>query len=136
MVPDLQRLISAEGRALLHRFNLLKPLVVQMLTREAISHVLVSDEQLEQARLGLLQQRGFDGMAQWGELLEQLGLTEEEMLERLRHGIRRRSLIRERFAAKAEARFLERKNELDQVVSYLQLLLGEFQDKAESLQRL
>ena len=124
MVPDLQRLISAEGRALLHRFNLLKPLVVQMLTREAISHVLVSDEQLEQARLGLLQQRGFDGMAQWGELLEQLGLTEEEMLERLRHGIRRRSLIRERFAAKAEARFLERKNELDQVVSYLQLLLG------------
>jgi parvulin-like peptidyl-prolyl isomerase len=116
VVPDLQRLISAEGRALLHRFNLLKPLVVQMLTREAISHVLVSDEQLEQARLGLLQQRGFDGMAQWGELLEQLGLTEEEVLERLRHGIRRRSLIRERFAAKAEARFLERKNELDQVV--------------------
>ena len=107
-----------------------------MLTREAISHVLVSDEQLEQAWLGLLQQRGFDGMAQWGELLEQLGLTEEEVLERLRHGIRRRSLIRERFAAKAEARFLERKNELDQVVSYLQLLLGEFQDKAESLQRL
>ena len=136
MVPDLQRLISAEGRALLHRFNLLKPLVAQMLMREAISHVLVSDEQLEQARLGLLQQRGFDGMAQWGELLEQLGLTEEEVLERLRHGIRRRSLIRERFAAKAEARFLERKNELDQVVSYLQLLLGEFQDKAESLQRL
>ena len=116
MIPDLQRLISAEGRALLHRFNLLKPLVVLMLTREAISHVLVSDEQLEQARLGLLQQRGFDGKAQWGELLEQLGLTEEEVLERLRHGIRRRSLIRERFAAKAEARFLERKNELDQVV--------------------
>ena len=136
MVPDLQRLISAEGRALLHRFNLLKPLVAQMLMREAISHLLVSDEQLEQARLGLLQQRGFDGKAQWGELLEQLGLTEEEVLERLRHGIRRRSLIRERFAAKAEARFLERKNELDQVVSYLQLLLGEFQDKAESLQRL
>ena len=85
-------------------------------TREAISHVLVSDEQLEQARLGLLQQRGFDGMAQWAELLEQLGRTEKEVLERLRHDIRRRSLLRERFAAKAEARFLERKNELDQVV--------------------
>ena len=72
VVPDLQRLISAEGRALLHRFNLLKPLVAQMLMREAISHLLVSDEQLEQARLGLLQQRGFDCMAQWAELLEQL----------------------------------------------------------------
>ena len=72
VVPDLQRLISAEGRVLLHRCNLLKPLVAQMLTREAISYVLVSDEQLEQARLGLLQQRGFDCMAQWAELLEQL----------------------------------------------------------------
>ena len=64
VVPDLQSFISAEGRALLHCFNLLKPLVAQMLTREATSHVLVSDEQLEQPRLGLLQQRGFDGMEQ------------------------------------------------------------------------
>ena len=136
VVPELTRTIGVEGRALLARFSLLKPLVEQMVISEAIARVEVSQEQLEQSRLGLIQQRGFDGKAQWGELLEQLGLTEEEVLERLRHGIRRRSLIRERFAAKAEARFLERKNELDQVVSYLQLLLGEFQDKAESLQRL
>ena len=97
-----------------------------MLTREAISHVLVSDEQLEQARLNLLQQRGFDGMEQWAELLGQLGRTEEEVLERLRYGIRRRSLLRERFAAKAEARFLERKNELDQVVYSLLRLENSF----------
>ena len=126
VAPELRRAIGVEGRALLHRFNLLKPLVAQMLTREAISHVLVSDEQLEQARLGLLQQRGFDGMEQWAELLGQLGRTEEEVLERLRHGIRRRSLMRERFAAKAEARFLERKNELDQVVYSLLRLENSF----------
>ena len=35
------------------------------------------EEQLEQARLGLLQQRGFDGMAQWAELLEMLGRSED-----------------------------------------------------------
>ena len=123
MVPELQRTIGAEGLALLDRFNLLKPLVEQMVTSQAIAHVVVSEEQLEQARLGLLQQRGFDGVAQWADLLEMLGRREDEVLERLRHSIRRRSLMRERFAAKAEARFLERKNELDQVV-YSLLRLG------------
>jgi len=111
---------------LLDRFNLLKPLVEQMVTSEAIAHVVVSDEQLEQARLGLLQQRGFNGMTQWAELLEQLGRSEEEVLDRLRQGIRRRNLMRERFVAKAEARFLERKNELDQVVYSLLRLKNSF----------
>ena len=126
MVPELQRTIGAEGRALLDRFNLLKPLVEQMVTSQAIAHVVVSEEQLEQARLGLLQQRGFDGMEQWAELLEQLGSGEEQVLERLLHNIRRRSWMRERFAAKAEARFLERKNELDQVVYSLLRLENSF----------
>ena len=126
VVPELQRTIGAEGRALLDRFNLLKPLVEQMVISESITNVVVSEEQLEQARLGLLRQRGFDGMQQWAELLDQLGSSEEQVLERLRHGIRRRSLMRERFAAKAEARFLERKNELDQVVYSLLRLENSF----------
>ena len=49
MVPELHRTIGAEGRALLDRFNLLKPLVEQMVTREAIAHVVVSEEQMNQA---------------------------------------------------------------------------------------
>ena len=126
VVPKLQRAIGAEGQALLDRFNLLKPLVEQMVTSEVITHVVVSDEQLEQARLGLLEQRGYDGIEQWAELLGELGRSEGEVLERLRHGIRRRSFIRERFAAKAEARFLERKNELDQVVYSLLRLENSF----------
>ena len=126
VVPELQQTIGAEGRALLDRFNLLKPLVEQMVASEAISKVVVSEEQLEQARLGLLHQRGFEGVDQWAELLEQLGASEERVLERLRHGIRRRSFMREHFAAKAEARFLERKNELDQVVYSLLRLENSF----------
>ena len=126
MVPKLKRSIGAEGRALLARFSLLKPLVEQMVISEAIAHVEVTQEQLEQARLGLLQQHGFNGMAQWTELLERLGVREEEVLERLRQSIRRRSFIREQFAAKAEARFLERKNELDQVVYSLLRLENSF----------
>ena len=116
VVPELKRAISAQGRALLDRFNLLKPLVERMVTSEAIAQIVLSEDQLEQARLGLLKQRGYDGMKQWAALLDELGRSEEEVLDRLRYGIRRRSFMRERFAPKAEARFLERKNELDQVV--------------------
>ena len=126
VVPELQQLIGVEGRALLDRFNLLKPLVEQMLITQAIADVVVPVEQLEQARLGLLHQRGFDGMAQWAELLEMLGRSEEEVLERLCHSIRLRRLMRQRFAAKAEARFLERKSELDQVVYSLLRLENSF----------
>ena len=126
MVPELRRAIGAEGRALLKRFNLLTPLVEQMVTREAIAAVAVSEEQLQEARLGLLEQRGYDGIEQWAELLDELGRSEEEVLERLRYGIRRRSFTRERFAPKAEALFLERKNELDQVVYSLLRLENSF----------
>ena len=126
MVPQLRRAIGAEGRGLLSRFNLLNPLVEQMVIREATGAVAVSEEQLDEARLGLLQQRGYDGMEQWVELLDELGRSEEEVLDRLRDGLRRRSLMRERFAPKAEARFLERKNELDQVVYSLLRLENRF----------
>ena len=126
MVPQLRRAIGAEGRALLKRFNLLSPLVEQMVTSEAIAAVEVSEDQLEEARLGLLQQRGYDGMEQWAELLEELQRSEEDVLDRLRFGIRRRIFMRERFGPKAEARFLERKNELDQVVYSLLRLENRF----------
>ena len=126
VVPALRRAIGAEGRDLLNRFKLLTPLVERMVAREAIAAVAVSEEQLEQARLGLLRQRGYDGMEQWAQLLDELGRSEEEVLERLLDGIRRRSFMRERFAPKAEARFLERKNELDQVVYSLLRLENSF----------
>ena len=126
MVPNLKRAIGADGLALLKRFKLLTPLVEKMVTREAIAVVVVPEEQLEEAQLGFLHQRGYDGMAQWAELLEALGHSEEEVLERLREDIRRRSFMRDRFAAKAEARFLERKNELDRVVYSLLRLENSF----------
>ena len=116
VVQKLKRAIGSAGRSLLDQFNLLKPLVEQMVTIEAIADVIVSADQLKNARLDLLHQRGFDVIDQWGELLEALGCSDEDVIKRLRHSIRRRNFIRERYEAKAEKRFLERKNELDQVV--------------------
>ena len=123
---ELQRVISRDGRSLLRRFNLLKPLVEQMITSEAIAGMSVSPDALEKAKLELLNQRGFETMDQWSEMLADLGRSDEEVIERLERVIRRQEYIRERFAPKAEARFLERKNELDQVVYSLLRLANNF----------
>ena len=125
-LPELRRAIGAEGRSLLKRYNLLKPLVEQMITSEAIAGVTVPVDALEKAKLELLDQRGFETMEQWSEMLSGLGRSEEEVIERLERVIRRQEYIRERFAPKAEARFLERKNELDQVVYSLLRLANNF----------
>jgi parvulin-like peptidyl-prolyl isomerase len=97
-----------------------------MITSEAIAGVEVSAEALEKAKLELLDQRGFETMEQWSEMLADLGRTDEEVIDRLERVIRRQEYIRERFAPKAEARFLERKNELDQVVYSLLRLANNF----------
>ena len=125
-LPELRRAIGADGRSLLRKDNLLKPLVEQMITSEAIAGVEVSAEALEKAKLELLDQRGFETMEQWSEMLADLGRTDEEVIDRLERVIRRQEYIRERFAPKAEARFLERKNELDQVVYSLLRLANNF----------
>ena len=125
-LPELRRAIGADGRSLLRKYNLLKPLVEQMITSEAIAGVEVSAEALEKAKLELLDQRGFETMEQWSEMLADLGRSDEEVIDRLERVIRRQEYIRERFAPKAEARFLERKNELDQVVYSLLRLANNF----------
>ena len=126
VAPEFRRAFGKQGQALLARFNLLKPLVEKMIIRDVASHINVAEDQLQEARLGLLQQRGYDAIEQWAELLEELGSSEDDVLERLRDAVRRRVLMRERFAPKAEARFLERKNELDQVVYSLLRLVDNF----------
>ena len=125
-LSELRRAIGADGRSLLRRYNLLQPLVEQMITSEAISGVSVPEEALNRAKLELLEQRGFETMDQWPEMLAALGRSNDEVMDRLERVIRRQEYIREQFAPKAEARFLERKNELDQVVYSLLRLANNF----------
>ena len=126
VVSELCRNINSNGRALLKNNNLLRPLVEQMVVSEAIGNSPVSDDELENAKQDLLQQRGFSSIEQWPSLLEGIGKTEVEVLDRLQHLIRKKKFIDERFSPKAEARFLERKNELDQVVYSLLRLENSF----------
>ena len=126
VVADLKRLISAEGRSLLQSHNLLRPLVEQMVTSVAIADVAVTTEELDAARLDLLEQQGFESIDQWSQLVDRLERPEQQVLGQLRRLIQRQTWMRDQFASKAEARFLERKNELDQVVYSLLRLKNSF----------
>ena len=48
VLPDLKRVIGGEGRALLQRFDLLRPLVEQMVTQTVLADVEISDQDLDE----------------------------------------------------------------------------------------
>jgi parvulin-like peptidyl-prolyl isomerase len=122
----LKKVIGDDGRNLLQRYGLLQPLVTKMITSQAIADVVVSDPDLNQARLDLLEEKGYDGIEQWPQLLEDVVGTEPEVMTALSNKVRQQTFLREQFSPKAEARFLDRKNELDQVVYSLLRLENRF----------
>ena len=123
---ELKKVIGDDGRNLLQRYGLLQPLVTKMITSQAIAEVVVSDSDLNQARLDLLEEKGYDGIEQWPQLLEAVVGTEPEVMTALNNKVREQTFLREQFSPKAEARFLDRKNELDQVVYSLLRLENRF----------
>ena len=126
VLHELKRVIGDDGRTLLQRHGLLQPLVTKMMTSQAIAAVVVSDQDLNQARLDLLEEKGYDGMEQWPELIASITRTETEVMTLLNGKVRQQTFLREQFLPKAEARFLDRKNELDQVVYSLLRLENRF----------
>jgi parvulin-like peptidyl-prolyl isomerase len=126
VLHELKKVIGDDGRILLQRYGLLQPLVTKMITSQAIADVVVSDPDLNQARLDLLEEKGYDGIEQWPQLLEDVVGTEPEVMTALSNKVRQQTFLREQFLPKAEARFLDRKNELDQVVYSLLRLENRF----------
>ena len=126
VLHELKKVIGDDGRILLQRYGLLQPLVTKMITSQAIADVVVSDPDLNQARLDLLEEKGYDGIEQWPQLLEEVVGTEAEVMTALSNKVRQQTFLRDQFSPKAEARFLDRKNELDQVVYSLLRLENRF----------
>ena len=147
VVPNLKRSIGVEGRALLARFSLLKPLVEQMVISEAIARVVVSEDRaacisadisidsFPSSDFGVLRGKvtriGSDALEpdpqqQRQELSFPVSIQLDDQQLRLKSGSSLPLQVGIRLTANIKLR----------KVSYLQLLLGEFQDKAESLQRL
>ena len=126
VLHELKKVIGDDGRILLQRYGLLQPLVTKMITSQAFADVVVSDPDLNQARLDLLEEKGYDGIEQWPQLLEDVVGTEPEVMTALSNKVRQQTFLREQFLPKAEARFLDRKNELEQVVYSLLRLENRF----------
>ena len=82
VLPDLKRVIGGEGRALLQRFDLLRPLVEQMVTQTVLADVEISDKDLDKARMELLEQRCNERLDQWPELLNEIGRSHQEVVDR------------------------------------------------------
>ena len=126
VILKLRSVLGVDAQALLSRYGLLKPFLQQMLIESLVSADSVSEQQLDQARIALLNQSGFSGLDEWTHLISQLGCSEEDVLSRLRTDILLSRFVRANYSTKAESRFLERKNELDQVVYSLLRLENRF----------
>ena len=105
-----------ETVALLRRHKMLLPLLRHNITDNCVSGVGISDEE----RAGLLQSYCHHHKLKGDEALsnhiQNRGLTQADLIWQLELPTRKARFALERFGAKAEQRFLERKNNLDQVV--------------------
>ena len=126
VVRELKQVIGGEGRSLLQHFGLLEKLITKMVRAHSIEAVAVSDQDLYQARVDVLKENGFNDIEQWPQLLEATGRSDSEAMEVLSRRARKDKFILEQFSPKAEARFLDRKNELDKVVYSLLRLENRF----------
>ena len=99
---------------LLRRHNLLMPLLQALVAEEAGAAVQLEASEQAQLLQTWLGGRELDTTQQ--QLWEQLGWRPDDLQHQVLQPARMRELAQQQFGAKAEARFLKRKGQLDQVV--------------------
>jgi parvulin-like peptidyl-prolyl isomerase len=102
--------------ALLERHQLLLPLLRAEVIDQALSSIVLEPAELEQLLSQWRQQNQLEADEQLQAWLQQQRLTQAEWLHRLSRPVRLARLLNQEYASQAEARFLERKQQLDQVV--------------------
>lgn len=108
--------IPNETVALLRRHNMLVPLMRHDFTDRCLQAVDVSEEEQAQLLQRFCKQNKLDGSEAVKSHIQKRGLTQADLIWQLELPIRKSRFALERFGAKAEQRFLERKNSLDEVV--------------------
>ena len=108
--------IPNETVALLRRHNMLVPLMRHDFTDRCLQAVDVSEEEQAQLLQRFCKQNKLDGSEAVRSHIQKRGLTQADLIWQLELPIRKSRFALERFGAKAEQRFLERKNSLDEVV--------------------
>ena len=105
-----------ETVALLRRHNMLLPLLRHDFIDNCLQSVEVSDEERTKLLQRFRQRNRLDSEEAVDTHIQKRGLTQADLIWQLELPIRKARFAVERFGAKAEQRFLERKNNLDQVV--------------------
>ncbi len=101
---------------LLERHQLLIPLVRAELIDQALAPISLDAAELEQLQSQWCQQNKLETGEKLQPWLQQQRLTQAEWLHRLSRPVRLARLLNREYAGQSEARFLERKQQLDQVV--------------------
>lgn len=98
------------------RHNLLKPLLRSQIIAEAVCSEQLSSEDLKAARLQFLRGKGIKDEAALADFLTKEGWSTEDFNWQFALPLRVKQHCLNKFRHKAEAHFLTRKNQLDQVV--------------------
>lgn len=108
--------LPSELVGLLARHNLLQDLLRQELIDEATAHIQLSEDEYRQALQRFAQERHLRSTDELERYRVQQLLTTEALERQIKQPLRVLRHCQQQFQAKAEARFLERKSQLDRVV--------------------
>jgi len=108
--------LSADVQALLRRHGLLQELVVRWVRSDLVESILLSEEERKAALEALAKQLGHKSVEALTEHFVAQGLDLEEAIWQFTLPQRVRKYSQEQYGPKAEARFLDRKADLDAVV--------------------
>ena len=108
--------LSPEALALLRRHNLLKPLVRAEILSKAVEAIELSTEKSDRIWSNFKAKNKLESAELLGKYLKDNGLEENDLRWQLELPTRVKIHSQENFHHKAEARFLSRKEQLDQVI--------------------
>ena len=108
--------LNSDALALLRRHNILRTLMSRQVIDEAVEHSSLSEEEEKQARDSFAKRNRIQNPEDIETYMVRLGLGPEDLDHQILSPYRIQKYCESKFQAKAEARFLSRKNELDQVI--------------------
>lgn len=108
--------LGSQALALLAQHGLLRPLLRQIQLHNALAQEALSEEERQQALVAFAQERRIGSTEELDQFRQAQLLSSEALTALIERPLRLKRHCERLFSPKAEARFLERKNQLDRVV--------------------
>lgn len=117
--------LSTPVLSLLAQHGLLRPLLLQIQLEKALAQEYLHEEERQQARAAFMKQRQLGSLAELEQWSQEQLLSPDGLVALMERPLRLRRHCERLFGPKAEARFLDRKSNLDRVVYSLIRLADE-----------